>query len=154
MLWFGTVEMSVRCYWEFHTKSWVVKQPQRHGKVNLGWWDSDRQEPGWCTEYIFESRRIGRRFWNFPETFVLRTCRGLISFFTASHMDPPWYQWCWEMSLNPCSWVSSVLPLSHAPGSGSSAAHWSSHCVCSSGSQRLLEEVEVLRGPELVPILP
>lgn len=78
MLWSGTVEMSVSCYWEFYSKSWVVKQPQRDGKVNLGWWDLDGQEPGWWTEYIFEIRRIGRRFWNFPKTSVLRTCRGLI----------------------------------------------------------------------------
>lgn len=78
MLWSGTVEMSVSCYWEFYSKSWVVKQPQRDGKVNLGWWDLDGQEPGWWTEYIFEIRRIGRRFWDFPETSVLRTCRGLI----------------------------------------------------------------------------
>ena len=71
MLWFGAVEMSVRYYWEFHTKSWEVKQPQRDGKVNLRWWDSDGQDPGWCTEYIFGSRHIGRRFWNFPENLCL-----------------------------------------------------------------------------------
>lgn len=59
--------MSVRCYWEFHIKSLVVKPARKVGEVNLWLWDSgDRQGAGCCSGCFFDSRHSGRGFLNFP----------------------------------------------------------------------------------------